>query len=80
MAFHVRDPETDGLVRRYARARRVGVTEAIKLAVRDALSRAEADLDEQRRALRAITDPVALAPSTGLEADKAFFDNLSGEA
>ena len=33
MAFHVRDPETDALVREYAEEKRVGITDAIKLAV-----------------------------------------------
>ena len=37
MAFHVRDPETDALVRRLAKEAGVGLTEAVKIAVRETL-------------------------------------------
>lgn len=33
MAFHIRDEETDTLVRELARRKGVGLTEAVKLAV-----------------------------------------------
>ena len=33
MPFHVRDPETDAMVCAYAQDQRVGITDAIKLAV-----------------------------------------------
>src|SRR5437868_4142085 len=38
MAFHVRDPETDALVRRLAKKEGVGLTEAVKLAVQAKLN------------------------------------------
>ncbi len=79
MPFHVRDPETDALVRQYAEEQRVGITDAIKLAVVKAR-----EIDEKARAdklarMRAISDRVATLPDTGLTVDKAFFDEMSGD-
>lgn len=77
MAFHVRDPETDRLVRELARRRGIGLTEAIKLAARRELERddqiTEASLDQRLKALYARWDAM---PRSGLEADKAFYDSL----
>ena len=78
MAFHVRDPGADNLVRELARKRGVGLTEAIKQAVAEALERETAELPMLER-IRALQDEIARRPSTGLKADKAFFDWLSGE-
>lgn len=78
MAFHVRDPGTDALVRELARKRGVGLTEAIRLAVAEELKREAAEptlLDK----IRAIQDEIAKLPRSGLKADKAFFDDLSGD-
>jgi len=77
MAFHVRDPETDAMVRKLARREGVGLTEAVKRAVS---ARLEADkavpLPER---LKRIADEIAKYPDTGLKADKAFFDDISGD-
>jgi antitoxin VapB len=77
MAFHVRDPETDTLVRQLARKRGVGLTEAVKLAVGAELERisTEPSVLEKIYALQA---EIAKRPRSGLKADKAFFDDLSG--
>jgi antitoxin VapB len=78
LPFHVRDPETDALVRELARERGVGLTAAVKLAVRAELDR---DPTQALRArLDAVQARVAALPRTGLAADKAFFDELSGDA
>lgn len=79
MPFYVRDPEADALVRAYAEEKRVGITDAIKLAVRRAREADQKALDEKRAALKAIRDEVASWPRTGEVADKAFFDELSGD-
>lgn len=79
MPFHVRDPETDALVRQYAREKRVGITDAIKLAVTKAREAEEKALAEKRAALKAIRDEVASWPRTGEVADKAFFDEINGD-
>ena len=78
MALHIRDAETDRLVRLLAERKGVPLTEAIKVAVRNELER-----EEQRpglwERLKPLHERVAARPSTGLEADKAFFDGLSDE-
>jgi antitoxin VapB len=79
MAFHIRDPETDALVRELAEKAHVGITEAVKLAAAEALATREKARAEKLAALRAIRDEVASWPRTGLKADKAFFDELSGD-
>lgn len=79
MAFHVRDKETDTLVRELARKRGVGLTEAVKQAVRTELDRKEDEVARKLAAMKAISDEVASWPRTGLKADKAFFDELSGD-
>jgi antitoxin VapB len=78
MAIHVRDPETDALVRRLARRKGLGLTETIRDAVRNELDREEEKLSlwERTADLRA---EIKSWPSTGRKADKAFFDSLSGE-
>lgn len=76
MPFHVRDEETTTLVRELARKRGCGLTEAVKFAVSAELKREEPSLREK---LTAIQDEVASYPSTGLEADKAFYDWLNDE-
>lgn len=78
MAIHIRDPRTDSLVRELARKRGIGLTEAIALAVETelALERREPSLRDKLRKLQA---DVASRGSTGLKADKAFFDDLSGQ-
>ena len=79
MPFHVRDPQTDALVRQYAEEKRVGITDAIKLAVTKAREADEKALAQKQAALKAIRDEVAAWPRTGEVADKAFFDSLNDE-
>jgi len=78
MPFHVRDPETDTLVRELARRRGVGLTEAVKLAVGAELQR-EMQKTPLRERIGAFRREVLSRPATGLDADKAFYDELSGE-
>ena len=78
MPFHIRDPETDSAVRELGRLYDAGPTETVKRAVRAELDRraAESTMVEKIRALQA---KIALRPSSGLKADKAFYDSLNGE-
>lgn len=78
MAFHVRDRQTDALVRELARKRQVGLTDAIKMAVGAELRR-EVEATPMLERIRAIRSEVAKRKRTGLKADKAFFDELSGD-
>ena len=78
MAFHVRDAQTDAMVRELARKRGVGITDAIKIAVKAELKRDE-DAMPLRERIRRIQEEVLSRPATGLEADKAFYDSLKDE-
>jgi antitoxin VapB len=78
MAFHIRDPETDRLARELARLRGGGITEAVKSALEAQLARERRRIPLMER-IKDITDEIAAAPKTGLKADKAFYDWLSGE-
>ena len=77
MAFHIRDKETDALVRKLARRRRIGLTQAVRMAV-DAELKRLGDERPLREQLRDIANDIADYPGTGVKADKAFFDELSG--
>lgn len=76
MPFHVRDPETDALVRELADKTRLGITEAVKLAAAEALASRDQARAEKLAKMRAISAEVASWPRTGLKADKAFFDEM----
>jgi antitoxin VapB len=78
MAFHVRDPKTDELVRKLAKRKGVGLTEAIREAAQHELEREEQKLSLWERTAD-IRARIASYPDTGLKADKAFYDSLSGE-
>jgi antitoxin VapB len=74
MAIHVRDPETDALVRELARRRGIGITEAIREAVDEALkSKRQADLWQATEEIR---EKLKAYPETGEVVDKRFFDEL----
>ena len=79
MAFHVRDPEADAMLRSYAEEKRVGITDAIKLAVTRAREADQAARAEKLKKMQAIVDEVSTWPRTGLKADKAFFDDLNDD-
>jgi antitoxin VapB len=75
MALHIRDEETDRLVRRLAAHKGLGLTEAIRIAVQNELGRIP--LSER---LKPLQERIVRSPETGLAADKAFFDGLDGLA
>lgn len=78
MAFHIRDPETDSMARELARLQGNGITGAVKSALESKLAEARRKVPLMER-IKDITDEIAAAPKTGLKADKAFYDWLSGE-
>jgi antitoxin VapB len=77
MAFHIRDRETDALVRELARKEKVGLKDAVKSAVKDKLKALNAKPSLHDR-LSEIADEIARATKSGKKADKKFFDDLSG--
>lgn len=74
MALHIRDAETDELVRELAELRKIGLTDAIKLAVGNELKRGSL-----RDRIRPIQEEVRNWGRSGPKADKDFFDDLSGD-
>lgn len=79
MAFHIRDPETDALVRQLAEKAHVGITEAVKLAATEALAAREKAQAEKLAKVEAILAEFDAVPRTGHKADKAFFDMINGD-
>lgn len=79
MAFHVRDPATDSAVRRLAKLKNKTLTATILEAVEHEYERESGeDLFIQR--IKAIQAWVrARGRPGGLPADKAFYDELSGD-
>ena len=80
MTFYVKDPATDKAVRRLAKLKGKTLTETIREAVEFALAEQtrEKKLTFLER-IKPIQDRIAARGKTGLEADKAFYDELSGQ-
>ena len=78
MTFYVKDPATDKAVRLLAKLKGKTLTETIREAVEKALEQEMRPLTLRER-LKPIQDRFARLPKSGLEADKAFFDELSGD-
>ena len=79
MAFHVRDAATDMAVRRLAKLKGKTLTDTIREAVEHEYERVQSEIPLIER-LKPIQDQfAALRKPGGLPADKAFFDELSGD-
>lgn len=78
MPLYIRDDATAALVAELAKQRGISKQEAVRIAVSAELDRIKESIPLRERfaALRAAHP---LPPPTGLLADKAFFDDLSGE-
>lgn len=74
MSIYVKDPATSQAVRKLAKLRGVTLTEAIRLAVDQALR--EDDEQERWEKLNELVKRVSSRPDTGFKADKAFYDSL----
>ena len=78
LPLNVRGEEVNWLAEKLAARLHINKTEAVKLALENELRR----LDEAvplRERLRPLQRRVLARPATGLEADKAFYDDLSGD-
>lgn len=79
MAFHVRDAATDAAVRRLAKLTGKSLTQTIRDAVENEFQRTRGAIPLLER-LRPIQDELKrLSKPGGLPADKAFYDELSGD-
>jgi antitoxin VapB len=80
MAFHLRDPATDAAVRGLAKLKGKTLTRTIREAVEHEYQRTRAAISLIER-LKPIQERfTALKKPGGLPADKAFFDELSGDS
>jgi antitoxin VapB len=78
MPLSIRSEEVNRLAEKLAVRKRVTKTEAIRQALQNELSRVEDETPLWER-LRPLREKIAAYPKTGLQADKEFFDELSGE-
>lgn len=79
MPLNIRDEDTNQLAEKLATRLHSTKTAAVKLALRNELERIEQRVPLRER-LRPLQDRVVSRASTGLEADKAFYDWLSGHS
>jgi antitoxin VapB len=79
MPLNIRSEAVNQLAERLAARKHINKTDAVRLALENELRRIEEALPLRER-LRPLQDRVLSRPATGQEADKAFFDELSGEA
>ena len=78
MALNIRSRKVNELAGELAAKRHVTKTEAVRIALENELRRSEDKVPLQKK-IKQLQERVAAYPDTGLEADKAFFDELSGE-
>jgi antitoxin VapB len=78
MVIHVRDEDTDTLVRELARRKGISITDAIKEAASTELARIQAGGSVWERTA-SIRTRIGAYASTGQSIDKQFFDELSGQ-
>jgi antitoxin VapB len=77
MPLNIRNETVNQLAEKLAARARMNKTDAVRMALENELQR----LDEAvplRERLRPLQDRVLSRPATGLEADKAFYDEVSG--
>jgi antitoxin VapB len=78
MPLNIRDETVNALAAELASRKHLSKTDAVKLALQNELRR-EQEAPPLRERLRPLQRQVQALPETGLEADKAFFDALSGD-
>jgi antitoxin VapB len=78
MTFYVKDPATDKAVRKLAKLKGKTLTDTIREAVEKEYQSSKATQSIAEK-LDALADRFSGAPRSGLQADKAFFDELSGD-
>ena len=77
--LQIRNRRVGELAAKLASIRRTTKTEAVLRALENEIARAERAIPLADR-LKPIQERIARRPATGLEADKAFFDDLSGQS
>ena len=78
MPLNIRSEAVNRLAETLAARKHLTNTAAVKQALEDELCRLDQALPLRER-LRPLQDRVLARPATGLEANKAFYDDLSGD-
>ncbi len=78
MPLNIRSEDVNQLVEKLAARKNINKTEAVKLALENELRRLDEAIPLRER-LRPLQRRILARPATGLEADKTFYDDLSGE-
>lgn len=78
MPLNIRDETVNQLAEQLAAIKHTTKTEAVKLALQSELHRVKKSVPLRDR-VKALQERVMARPATGLEADKAFYDALSGD-
>jgi antitoxin VapB len=79
MPLNIRNETVNQLAETLAARKRMNKTDAVRIALENELRRLDEAIPLRER-LRPIQNRVLRRPATGLEADKAFYDELSGNA
>lgn len=79
MPLNIRSEEVNQLAEKLASRAGVSKTEAVRLALANELERRDAERETFLERVKRIQDRLASYPSTGLKADKAFYDSLNDE-
>jgi antitoxin VapB len=77
MPLNIRSEAVNQLAEKLAARKRMNKTDAVRVALEHELQRLDEAIPLRER-LRALQSRVMSRPATGLEADKAFYDELSG--
>lgn len=77
--LQIRNERVVKLAAKLAAIRRTTKTEAVLQALENEIARIEGEKTLAER-VRPLQDRVAKRPASGLEADKAFYDDLNGES
>jgi antitoxin VapB len=77
MPLNIRSEIVNQLAERLAARRHVNKTDAVRIALENELRRLDEPVPLRDR-LRVLQQRVLSRPATGMEADKAFYDELSG--
>ncbi len=76
--LQIRNARVAALAAKLAAIRKSSKTDAVRQALENEIARIESAKPLTER-LRPLQDRIARRPATGLEADKAFYDDLSGD-
>ena len=78
MPLNIRNETVNKLAKRLAARKHITKTDAVRMALENEMRRLD-EAQPLRERLRPLQNRVLARPATGLEADKAFFDELSGD-